>query len=82
MCTRPILRLRSSGRTPRNLARTLAKYPDLEHLLPAMGYGREQMDELEHYIAATGDETIEAQLLKYTRVSQPTTDAVPIYSKR
>jgi sister chromatid cohesion protein DCC1 len=40
------------------------------------------MDELEHYIAATSDETIEAQLLKYTRVSQPTTDAVPIYSKR
>jgi sister chromatid cohesion protein DCC1 len=43
---------------------------------------RWQMDELEHYIAATSDETIEAQLLKYTRVSQPTTDAVPIYSKR
>ena len=43
---------------------------------------RWQMDELEAYIAATSDETVEAQLLKYTRVSQPTTDAVPVYSKR
>jgi predicted GTPase len=30
-----------------DLARTLAKYPNLENLLPAMGYGREQMHELE-----------------------------------
>ena len=43
---------------------------------------RWQMDELDAYVAATSDETVEAQLLKYTRVSQPTTDAVPVYSKR
>ena len=43
---------------------------------------RWQMDELDAYVAATSDETVEAQLLKYTRVSQPTADAVPIYSKR
>jgi predicted GTPase len=29
------------------LAATLAKYPELQHLLPAMGYGQEQMSELE-----------------------------------
>jgi len=35
-----------------DLGRTLAKYPDLENLLPAMGYGREQMDELEQTLNA------------------------------
>ncbi len=35
-----------------DLARTLARYPALENLLPAMGYGREQMDELQETLNA------------------------------
>jgi predicted GTPase len=34
------------------LAATLAKYPELQHLLPAMGYGQEQMHELESALNA------------------------------
>jgi predicted GTPase len=35
-----------------SLAQTLAKYPALQHLLPAMGYGQEQMHELEETLNA------------------------------
>jgi predicted GTPase len=35
-----------------SLALTLAKYPALQHLLPAMGYGQEQMTELEDTLNA------------------------------
>ncbi len=35
-----------------SLAQTLAKYPALQHLLPAMGYGQEQMHELEDTLNA------------------------------
>jgi predicted GTPase len=51
------------------LARTLAKYPDLEHLLPAMGYGREQMDELEQTLnAMPADLVLAANPIDLTRV--------------
>jgi sister chromatid cohesion protein DCC1 len=40
------------------------------------------MDELEPYVVGTKEMTAEAQLLKYMRVSQPTADATPVYSKR
>ncbi|EEH52035.1 uncharacterized protein MICPUCDRAFT_53535 [Micromonas pusilla CCMP1545] len=40
------------------------------------------MDELEPYVVGTREMTVEAQLLKFTRVSQPTADATPVYSKR
>jgi predicted GTPase len=52
-----------------DLARTLAKYPDLEHLLPAMGYGREQMDELEQTLnAMPADLVLAANPIDLTRV--------------
>ena len=35
-----------------SLAQTLARYPALQHLLPAMGYGQEQMHELEETLNA------------------------------
>jgi predicted GTPase len=52
-----------------DLARTLAKYPDLEHLLPAMGYGREQMRELEQTLnAMPADLVLAANPIDLTRV--------------
>jgi predicted GTPase len=52
-----------------NLARTLARYPDLENLLPAMGYGREQMDELEETLnAMPADLVLAANPIDLTRV--------------
>jgi predicted GTPase len=35
----------------RSIARTFEEYPDIGTLLPAMGYGREQMDDLRETIA-------------------------------
>ena len=40
------------------------------------------LEELEPYLKATADATVEAQLLKYTRVSQPNAKATATYSKR
>jgi sister chromatid cohesion protein DCC1 len=40
------------------------------------------MDELEAYLVGVPGLTVEAQLLKFTRVSQPTAAATPVYSKR
>ena len=52
-----------------DLARTLAKYPDLEHLLPAMGYGREQMHELQETLnAMPADLVLAANPIDLTRV--------------
>jgi predicted GTPase len=52
-----------------DLARTLAKYPALENLLPAMGYGREQMDELEQTLnAMPADLVLAANPIDLTRV--------------
>jgi len=52
-----------------DLARTLAAYPDLEHLLPAMGYGREQMRELEETLnAMPADLVLAANPIDLTRV--------------
>ena len=39
-------------------------------------------EELDPYMQSAPGMTVEAQLLKFTRVSQPTADAVPLYSKR
>jgi predicted GTPase len=51
------------------LARTLAKYPDLERLLPAMGYGRQQMDELEATLnAMPADLVLAANPIDLTRI--------------
>ncbi len=65
-------RPRSSTRGPYaigDLARTLAKYPALENLLPAMGYGREQMDELEQTLnAMPADLVLAANPIDLTRV--------------
>jgi predicted GTPase len=52
-----------------DLARTLAKYPDLENLLPAMGYGKEQMHELEETLnAMPADLVLAANPIDLTRV--------------
>jgi predicted GTPase len=52
-----------------DLARTLAKYPALENLLPAMGYGREQMRELEETLnAMPADLVLAANPIDLTRV--------------
>jgi predicted GTPase len=52
-----------------DLARTLAKYPALENLLPAMGYGREQMHELEATLnAMPADLVLAANPIDLTRV--------------
>jgi predicted GTPase len=51
------------------LAATLAKYPDLEHLLPAMGYGDKQVHELEAALAAVpADVVLAATPIDLTRV--------------
>ncbi len=51
------------------LARTLAAYPDLQHLLPAMGYGQEQMHELEATLnAMPADLVLAATPIDLTRV--------------
>jgi predicted GTPase len=51
------------------LAGTLARYPDLEHLLPAMGYGDKQVHELEAALAATpADIVLAATPIDLTRV--------------
>jgi len=52
-----------------DLARTLAKYPDLENLVPAMGYGREQMRELEETLnAMPADLVLAANPIDLTRI--------------
>ncbi len=52
-----------------DLARTLARYPALENLLPAMGYGREQMHELEETLnAMPADLVLAANPIDLTRV--------------
>jgi predicted GTPase len=52
-----------------DLARTLATYPDLENLLPAMGYGREQMHELEETLnAMPADLVLAANPIDLTRI--------------
>jgi len=51
------------------LADTLAKYPDLECLLPAMGYGDKQIHELEAALAAVpADVVLAATPIDLTRV--------------
>ncbi len=51
------------------LAATLAKYPDLEHLLPAMGYGAKQIHELEEALdAVPADAVLAATPIDLTRV--------------
>ncbi len=51
------------------LARTLAKYPDLDRLLPAMGYGDVQMRELEAALnAAPADVVLAATPIDLTRI--------------
>ena len=51
------------------LAATLAKYPNLEHLLPAMGYGQGQMHELESALnAMPADLVLSATPIDLTRV--------------
>jgi predicted GTPase len=51
------------------LAATLAKYPGLEHLLPAMGYGQGQMHELESALnAMPADLVLSATPIDLTRV--------------
>jgi predicted GTPase len=52
-----------------DLAITLAKYPALEHLLPAMGYGDEQVHELEAALTAIpADVVLAATPIDLTRV--------------
>ena len=51
------------------LAETLARYPDLQHLLPAMGYGQGQMHELEAALnAMPADLVLAATPIDLTRV--------------
>jgi predicted GTPase len=51
------------------LAATLARYPGLEHLLPAMGYGQGQMHELESALnAMPADLVLSATPIDLTRV--------------
>jgi predicted GTPase len=51
------------------LAATLAKYPDLQRLLPAMGYGDKQVHELEAALAAVpADVVLAATPIDLTRV--------------
>ena len=51
------------------LAATLAKYPALEHLLPAMGYGDKQIHELEAALTAVpADVVLAATPIDLTRV--------------
>jgi predicted GTPase len=41
-----------------SIAKTFADYPHVGALLPAMGYGREQMDDLRKTIEASGAELV------------------------
>jgi len=51
------------------LAATLSRYPALEHLLPAMGYGQGQMHELEATLnAMPADLVLSATPIDLTRV--------------
>jgi predicted GTPase len=51
------------------LAATLARYPDLQRLLPAMGYGAKQVHELEAALTATpADVVLAATPIDLTRV--------------
>jgi predicted GTPase len=51
------------------LAATLAKYPDLDRLLPAMGYGERQVNELQAALAAIpADVVLAATPIDITRV--------------
>ena len=58
------------ARTPTGeLAATLAKYPNLERLLPAMGYGDKQIHELEAALdAVPADVVLAATPIDLTRV--------------
>jgi sister chromatid cohesion protein DCC1 len=40
------------------------------------------MEDLEPYMMGVPGMTVETQLLKFTRVSQPTAASEPVYSKR
>jgi predicted GTPase len=52
-----------------SLSQTLARYPELQHLLPAMGYGPEQMRELEETLnAMPADLVLAATPIDLTRV--------------
>ncbi len=57
------------------LAATLAKYPDLERLLPAMGYGAKQVHELEAALTATPADIVLAatpiDLKRVLRIEKP-----------
>ncbi len=61
------------------LARTLARYPDLQHLLPAMGYGAVQMHELEEALnTMPADLVLSATPIDLTRVLKLTKPVVRV----
>ena len=61
------------------LAETLRKYPALEHLLPAMGYGQGQMTELETALnAMPADLVLSATPIDLTRVLKLTKPVVRV----
>jgi predicted GTPase len=61
------------------LAATLAKYPALENLLPAMGYGQSQMTELENALnAMPADLVLSATPIDITRVLKLTKPVVRV----
>ena len=61
------------------LAATLAKYPALEHLLPAMGYGQGQMTELENALnSMPADLVLSATPIDLTRVLKLTKPVVRV----
>ncbi|MGA3058290.1 MAG: cyclic 2,3-diphosphoglycerate synthase [Candidatus Limnocylindrales bacterium] len=61
------------------LAGTLARYPALEHLIPAMGYGQEQMHELETTLnAMPADLVLSATPIDLTRVLRLTKPVVRV----
>jgi predicted GTPase len=61
------------------LAQTLSRYPGLEHLLPAMGYGAEQMHELEATLnAMPADVVLSATPIDLTRVLHLTKPVVRV----
>ena len=58
------------------LARTFSRYPDVGTLLPAMGYGDEQIKDLEATIAKVECDTViigtPIDLRRVVKISQPT----------
>ena len=61
------------------LAATLARYPALQHLIPAMGYGQEQMHELENTLNAMPvDLVLSATPIDLTRVLKLTKPVVRV----